>query len=199
MGCVGDDDFAAKMAATAAADGVTARYMVDKAAPTGTCAVCIVGGERSLVANLAAANNFKSDFLAQKENWALVEAARVRSARFCFFEEGGPAREGGTHCAAAPHRRQEQSNKICRLETTPTNPRSIAIKTDPRPHHTDHQSYVQPPPPPPPPNDIQVIYSAGFFITVSPESIMAAAKHCAENDKVYCMNISAPFIVQVMG
>lgn len=33
--------------------------MVDKATPTGTCAVCIVGGERSLVANLAAANNFK--------------------------------------------------------------------------------------------------------------------------------------------
>jgi hypothetical protein len=35
------------------------RYMVDPATPTGTCAVCIVGGERSLVANLAAANNFK--------------------------------------------------------------------------------------------------------------------------------------------
>lgn len=33
--------------------------MVDEAVPTGTCAVCIVGGERSLVANLAAANNFK--------------------------------------------------------------------------------------------------------------------------------------------
>lgn len=43
----------------------------------------------------------------------------------------------------------------------------------------------------------QVIYSAGFFITVSPESIMAAAKHCAENDKTYCMNLSAPFIMQV--
>lgn len=33
--------------------------MVDPNAPTGTCAVCIMGGERSLVANLAAANNFK--------------------------------------------------------------------------------------------------------------------------------------------
>lgn len=33
--------------------------MVDTTAATGTCAVCIVGGERSLVANLAAANNFK--------------------------------------------------------------------------------------------------------------------------------------------
>jgi hypothetical protein len=35
------------------------RYMVDESTATGTCAVCIVGGERSLVANLAAANNFK--------------------------------------------------------------------------------------------------------------------------------------------
>lgn len=35
------------------------RYLVDTATPTGTCATCILGGERSLVANLAAANNFK--------------------------------------------------------------------------------------------------------------------------------------------
>lgn len=34
-------------------------YQVDSTTPTGTCAVCIVGGERSLVANLAAANNLK--------------------------------------------------------------------------------------------------------------------------------------------
>lgn len=33
--------------------------MVDPSVSTGTCAVCINGGERSLVANLAAANNFK--------------------------------------------------------------------------------------------------------------------------------------------
>jgi adenosine kinase len=92
--------------------------MVDKATPTGTCAVCVTGHERSLVANLAAANNFKSEFLARAENWKLVEAARV-------------------------------------------------------------------------------VYSAGFFITVSPESIMATAQHCAANDKVYCMNLSAPFIMQV--
>lgn len=61
------------------------RYMVDKATPTGTCAVCIVGGERSLVANLAAANNFKSEFLGNKENWAVVEAARVGALAFLAF------------------------------------------------------------------------------------------------------------------
>ena len=43
----------------------------------------------------------------------------------------------------------------------------------------------------------QVIYSAGFFITVSPESIMLVAKHCADHNKPYCMNLSAPFISQV--
>jgi len=35
------------------------QYMVDKETPTGTCATCIMDGERSLVANLAAANNYK--------------------------------------------------------------------------------------------------------------------------------------------
>ena len=42
-----------------------------------------------------------------------------------------------------------------------------------------------------------MVYSAGFFITVSPASIMAVAQHCAEHDKIYCMNLSAPFIMQV--
>lgn len=125
MGCVGKDAFADKMAATCRdQDGVDARYMVDETTATGTCAVCVVGGERSLVANLAAANNFKADFLRQPDNFALLEKARV-------------------------------------------------------------------------------VYSAGFFITVSPESIMACAEHCARvpaadgKKKAYCMNISAPFIVQV--
>ena len=34
-------------------------YQVDDSAPTGTCGVCIMDGERSLVANLGAANNYK--------------------------------------------------------------------------------------------------------------------------------------------
>ena len=43
----------------------------------------------------------------------------------------------------------------------------------------------------------KVIYSAGFFITASPESILAVAKHAAEQNKIYCMNLSAPFISEV--
>ena len=39
-----------------------AQYQVDESTPTGTCGVCVVGGERSLVANLVAANNYKVRF-----------------------------------------------------------------------------------------------------------------------------------------
>ncbi len=42
----------------------------------------------------------------------------------------------------------------------------------------------------------KLIYSAGFFITVSPMAIMMTAQHCAEHDKIYAMNLSAPFIMQ---
>lgn len=35
------------------------RYQIDPSTPTGKCAVCVTGIERSLVAHLAAANNFK--------------------------------------------------------------------------------------------------------------------------------------------
>ena len=72
-----------------------AHYYEDENAPTGTCAVCVVGGERygsyigftnkcdlilmnfhlsitrSLIANLSAANCYKSEHLKKPENWAL--------------------------------------------------------------------------------------------------------------------------------
>ncbi|PNH11837.1 Adenosine kinase 1, partial [Tetrabaena socialis] len=59
MGCIGDDEFGSKMTEVATQEGVNVRYLVDAATPTGTCATCIISSERSLVANLAAANNFK--------------------------------------------------------------------------------------------------------------------------------------------
>ena len=40
------------------------------------------------------------------------------------------------------------------------------------------------------------VYSAGFFLTVSPPSMLLAAKHCAENNKVFAVNLAAPFISQ---
>eukprot|EP01137_Pigoraptor_chileana_P025057 Opistho-2@93963 len=42
----------------------------------------------------------------------------------------------------------------------------------------------------------QYYYIAGFFLTVSPDSIIKVAEHAAERNKMFCMNLSAPFICQ---
>jgi adenosine kinase len=39
-------------------------------------------------------------------------------------------------------------------------------------------------------------YIAGFFLTVSPETILKVAHHACEHDKPFCMNLAAPFISQ---
>ncbi|KAF8007718.1 hypothetical protein BT93_K1652 [Corymbia citriodora subsp. variegata] len=117
IGCIGKDKFGEEMKKNAKLAGVNVHYYEDENAPTGTCAVCVVGGERSLIANLSAANCYKSDHLKQPENWALVEKAK-------YF------------------------------------------------------------------------YIAGFFLTVSPESIQLVAEHAAANNKKFMMNLSAPFICE---
>ena len=40
----------------------------------------------------------------------------------------------------------------------------------------------------------QFVYIAGFFLTVSTDSILEVGKHCAEKNKYFTMNLSAPFI-----
>ena len=42
-----------------------------------------------------------------------------------------------------------------------------------------------------------VVDCAGFFVTVSHGSIEVTSSHCSEQGKTYCMNLSAPFIMQV--
>ncbi|KTG33810.1 hypothetical protein cypCar_00036931 [Cyprinus carpio] len=42
----------------------------------------------------------------------------------------------------------------------------------------------------------RVYYIAGFFLTVSPESILKVAKHASDNNKIFGLNLSAPFISQ---
>merc|ERR1739838_478294 len=42
----------------------------------------------------------------------------------------------------------------------------------------------------------KVVYSAGFFLTVSVESMLKVAKYCSQNNKIYCLNLSAPFLCQ---
>merc|ERR1711874_769006 len=42
----------------------------------------------------------------------------------------------------------------------------------------------------------ECVYSAGFFLTVSPDSMLRVARHCASKNKTYCLNLSAPFLMQ---
>ncbi|KAK0153631.1 Adenosine kinase [Merluccius polli] len=118
FGCIGKDKYGEILKQKAKEANIDAHYYEQDEEPTGTCAVCITGNKRSLVANLAAANCYKKvKHLDLAENWALVEKA-------------------------------------------------------------------------------EVYYIAGFFLTVSPESILEVAKHAAANNKVFCLNLAAPFISQ---
>ena len=42
----------------------------------------------------------------------------------------------------------------------------------------------------------KVYYVSGFFMTVSPPSIMSVAKHSLANNKTFCMNLGAEFLMQ---
>ncbi|XP_073437144.1 adenosine kinase isoform X1 [Dendrobates tinctorius] len=118
FGCIGKDKFGEILKKKTEEVHVDARYYEQSEQPTGTCAACITGDNRSLVANLAAANCYdKTKHLDLKENWQLVEKAKV-------------------------------------------------------------------------------YYIAGFFLTVSPESILKVATQSSENNKIFSMNLSAPFISQ---
>lgn len=55
-GCVADDKYGALLKESAEKEGVVMNLEYTTKAPTGSCAVCVTGKERSLVANLAAAN-----------------------------------------------------------------------------------------------------------------------------------------------
>jgi adenosine kinase len=116
LGCVGNDAYGKQLEDCAAGDGVCVHYMKDDTAPTGTCAALILGGERALVANLAAANNFKPSHLDGPKSKEIVEAA-------------------------------------------------------------------------------QFYYCAGFFLTVSVESLVRVAEQAVATNKTFCLNLSAPFIV----
>lgn len=120
MGCVGADDYGKQLEDCAKSDGVLVHYMKDESTPTGTCAALILGGERALVANLAAANNFKPCHLETDKAKEIVDAAK-------FY------------------------------------------------------------------------YCAGFFLTVSVESLVQVADKAVAADQVFALNLSAPFIVDFFG
>ena len=75
IGAVGKDAYAKTLKDNAEASGVHVEYMEDEAA-TGTCAVLITGNNRSLVANISAANNYKESHL-DTTGMPLVEKAKI--------------------------------------------------------------------------------------------------------------------------
>jgi adenosine kinase len=116
IGCIGKDEYGKILRTEAESDGVTVHYLEDETTPTGTCAVLITDKDRSLVANLAAANCYKKD----------------------HFD-------------------------------------SPAI-----------QDVV---------SKVEYIYITGFFVTVSVDTILAAAELAVQHNKVFMMNLSAPFLI----
>jgi adenosine kinase len=85
MGCVGNDDNMQKMKQSVEKDaGVHAAYLIDPTHPTGTCGVLVSshGKNRSLVANLGAANHFKLSHLEANREEILDKAKVIYSSGF---------------------------------------------------------------------------------------------------------------------
>lgn len=76
MGCVGKDKYSSILEERARENGLNVRYQYTDKEQTGTCAVLITGKERSLCANLAAANCFSPSHIAEPENKKLIEKAQ---------------------------------------------------------------------------------------------------------------------------
>ncbi|EIE81436.1 hypothetical protein G6F46_000217 [Rhizopus delemar] len=110
MGCVSDDQFAETMKEAAEADGLTTNYEITKDAPTGTCAVLITGHDRSLVANLAAAEKFQASFLQKPENWKYVE-----EAQYYYFGSFFITHDGGYQSALLVSEHAAKNNKTFAL------------------------------------------------------------------------------------
>ena len=118
-GAVGNDEYSQKLGNVASSAGVDVKYYHTDEASTGTCAVLVNGGERSLVANLAAANCYKH-----------------------------------AH--------------------TMSDTMQTAI------------------------SNADIFYISGFFLSVpeGPQSMVHVGEHAAANNKIFCMNLSAPFLIQ---
>lgn len=58
FGCIGNDDFGKSLSDAVSAAGIDAKFSVSEEHKTGTCASVIVGQERSLCANIAAAKAY---------------------------------------------------------------------------------------------------------------------------------------------
>lgn len=77
FGAISNDKNGHTLETCAKADGVKVCYQVTEGTPTGTCAVLIHGGERSLIANLAAANTFNVSHLETAAAKEIISKAEI--------------------------------------------------------------------------------------------------------------------------
>lgn len=75
FGCVGTDKYSELLENRARNNGVNVQYQYTNTESTGTCAVLITGCNRSLCANLAAANCFTTDHIRKPENRKFIDDA----------------------------------------------------------------------------------------------------------------------------
>uniref|UniRef100_A0A8C3P4I8 Adenosine kinase n=1 Tax=Chrysemys picta bellii TaxID=8478 RepID=A0A8C3P4I8_CHRPI len=146
FGCIGTDKFGAILKKKTEEAHVDAHYYEQSDEPTGTCAACITGDNRSLVAHLAAANCYnKEKHLDLEKNWKLVEKAKVYYI----------AKPYNSSCGGIKGIRNYLTNK-----------------------------------------KIEADHPEGFFLTVSPEAVLKVANHSSADNKIFTLNLSAPFISQ---
>ena len=79
VGCIGNDAYGQQLSTAASSAGVDVQYLVDPVAATGKCAVLITeaGAARSLVTQLAAANNYNIAHAQTTEITARIASAKV--------------------------------------------------------------------------------------------------------------------------
>lgn len=92
IGCIGADAFGATLKAQLARDGVRGCFLETADTPTGTCAVLVKDSERSLIANLAAAEKYDIAHYKGTEAQGIVATAEIfYMAGFPLTHEGGKA------------------------------------------------------------------------------------------------------------
>lgn len=102
IGCVGDDAYGKTLAKCAEEDGVKPLYQIVEGKSTGTCAVLVHDTERTLCANLAAAEALSATFPESESVAAAIQSASIiYNAGFPLTHEGGAAIAAalGKHCA----------------------------------------------------------------------------------------------------
>jgi adenosine kinase len=88
MGCIGNDKYGEQLTACLKEAGVGEFYLRDAKTATGTCAVLIKDSERSLCANLAAANNFQASHLSTVQDmWQSAQFYYIGGFFFTVCQE----------------------------------------------------------------------------------------------------------------